>query len=103
MKYDVVIDRVNNSEAYFLLAEDDRPYVASDDFISKSLSININEYHQRLVEKVINHVHHVVDADEVYFNLEEKDDDGEKLLIDKFKEEFVLELTSLNLSQEESL
>lgn len=103
MKFGVDIDRVNDFEVYFLLTEDDRPYVASDDFISKSLGIEVKEYHQRLVEKVVNEVDHIVDVNEAYFNLKENDEVGKKLLIDKFKEEFVTELISLNLSQSESL
>lgn len=100
MKINVEIERVNNSEAYFLLTKDGIPYISSDDFISKRFNIDIDVYHERLTEKVINHVDHIIDTGEAYFNLKENDVAGEKLLIDKFKEEFFLELVSLNLSQE---
>ena len=98
MKFSVSIGKVNNFEAYFLLVKDGKHCIIADNFISKNLNISIEQYHDRLTEKVINHVHHTIDTSEAYFDLRENDITGKKMLINKFKEEFVTELTSLNLS-----
>lgn len=96
MKIDVKI--VKDPDAYFVLMKDESLYLETDELISEALGITLETYHERLLTKVIDKINYGLNENRLCF---ETDENGMETIAIKYREEFSIELETLNSAQSE--
>lgn len=96
MKIDVKI--VKDPDAYFVLMKDESLYLETDELISETFGITLETYHERLLTKVIDKINYGLNENRLCF---ETDENGMEIIAIKYREEFSIELETLNSAQSE--